>query len=62
MLLAQARMASLTARLSYRIEDAGTLAVLPPGRVRTQFARRPSRRRESAGGPSSGRSTGCIAC
>jgi hypothetical protein len=37
LLLAQARMAGLTARLSYRIEDAGTLDPLPP-RVRTQFA------------------------
>ena len=37
LLLAQARMAGLTARLSYRIEDATTLTVLPP-RVRTQFA------------------------
>jgi Uncharacterised nucleotidyltransferase len=37
LLLAQARMASLTARLSYRIEDAGVLAALPR-RVRTQFA------------------------
>lgn len=37
LLLAQARTARLTARLSYWIEDAGTLAALPP-RVRTQFA------------------------
>ena len=37
LLLAQARMASLTARLSYRIEDAGVPATLPL-RVRTQFA------------------------
>jgi putative nucleotidyltransferase-like protein len=37
LLLAQARMASLTARLSYRIEDATIVAALPP-RVRTQFA------------------------
>jgi hypothetical protein len=36
MLLAQARMASLDARLSYCIEDAGILATLP-GRVRMQF-------------------------
>jgi hypothetical protein len=37
LLLGQARLAGLTARLSYRIEDAGTLAGLP-ARVRTQFA------------------------
>ena len=37
LLLAQARMASLTARLSYRIEDAGVPATLPL-RVRTHFA------------------------
>ena len=37
LLLAQARMAGLTARLSYRIEDTGILAALP-ARVRTQFA------------------------
>jgi hypothetical protein len=36
LLLAQARLAGLTARLSYRIEDAGSLAALP-ARVRTQF-------------------------
>jgi hypothetical protein len=36
-LLAQARTANLTARLSYRIEDAGAFAALP-ARVRTQFA------------------------
>jgi Uncharacterised nucleotidyltransferase len=35
-LLAQARMANLTARLSYRIEDAGILTGVP-GRVLTQF-------------------------
>jgi hypothetical protein len=35
-LLAQGRTARLAARLSYRIEDAGILAVLP-GRVRMQF-------------------------
>jgi len=37
LLLAQARTARLTARLSYRIEDAGILDDLP-ARVRTQFA------------------------
>ena len=37
LLMAQARSANLTARLSYWVEDAGTLAALPP-RVRTQFA------------------------
>src|SRR5271169_6724541 len=37
LLLAQARTARLTARLSYRIEDAEILAALPL-RVRTQFA------------------------
>src|SRR5438105_1095127 len=37
LLLAQARMAAITARLSYRIEDAGILAALPD-RVRTHFA------------------------
>jgi hypothetical protein len=37
LLLARARMAGLTARLSYRIEDAGAFATLP-ARVRTQFA------------------------
>ena len=37
LLLAQARTARLTARLSYRIEDAGSLVALP-ARVRTQFA------------------------
>ena len=37
LLLAQARTANLTARLSYRIEDAGAFAALP-ARVRTQFA------------------------
>src|SRR5215469_559690 len=37
LLLSQARMVSLTARLSYRIEDAGTLAALPT-RARAQFA------------------------
>jgi hypothetical protein len=36
-LLGQARLAGLTARLSYRIEDAGGCAALP-ARVRTQFA------------------------
>lgn len=36
-LLAQARAANLTARLSYRIEDVGLFAALPD-RVRTQFA------------------------
>src|SRR5271166_2541884 len=36
LLLAQARMASLTSRLSYRIEDAGASAALPD-RVRTHF-------------------------
>jgi hypothetical protein len=36
-LLAQARLASLTARLSYRIEDAGILAALPD-RARSRFA------------------------
>jgi hypothetical protein len=36
-LLGQARLAGLTARLSYRIEDAGYLDGLP-ARVRTQFA------------------------
>src|SRR5438132_4753619 len=37
MLLAQARSTSLTARLSYRIEDAGGIAELPDC-VRKQFA------------------------
>jgi hypothetical protein len=37
LLLAQARSENLTARLSYRIEDAGTL-VASPARARTQFA------------------------
>ncbi len=37
LLLAQARSANLTARLSYRIEDAGALHALP-ARVCTQFA------------------------
>ena len=36
-LLAQARFAGLTARLSYRIEDAGAFCALP-ARLRTQFA------------------------
>ncbi len=37
LLLAQARFAGLTARLSYRIEDAGAFGALP-ARLRTQFA------------------------
>jgi Uncharacterised nucleotidyltransferase len=37
LLLAQARLAGLTARLSYRIEDTGALSAFP-ARVRTQFA------------------------
>jgi len=37
LVLSQARLAGLSARLSYRMEDAGAIAALPD-RVNTQFA------------------------
>ncbi len=61
LLLAQARMAGLTARLSYRIEDAASSS--PSCRPACERSSPPPEPPpQVAGEPSSGRSTGCITC